>query len=303
MEGTIGGGKGTLTGTIAVRGDDFSMSMVRTFGGEPTGVRQVVVGGWSYVRFKDQAWQLVPQDEAHPRPASLRSALMTVGCTEPEPGTLVMTGDDAVTVVQALGMVDPGTTDIGARATMTLRQDGNPDRLRIGYDSAVGRWDVTYAFDASATVEPLTVPADPVAVWEQSDAFQFLYPVNWQVNSIGEAPEILDLFASPNGVVMVWCEPTRLSFKGWVADGIRHYTEYWAAKPTDSWVDTIGTNAWSFADWEKATFEGEHGTAMVAATVNDGLGCDVTVFVFASRDRETLLQAFGRVLASFTFLN
>lgn len=301
LEGTIGGSKATVSGTVAARGNDLSLTLITTFADKATTVRQIVVGGSSYVRYEDQTWQLVPQDAAHPRPASFRTALMTVGCSEPKPGTLVMTEDDALTIAEALGMVDPGTTDVGAEATMKLRPDGNPDRLRLGFDSDAGRWDVEYAFDTSAKVDPITAPEGAVALWRQS-AFLLLYPVDWEVNSSGQAPEIFDLFGSPNGVVTVLCTPARLSLKDWTADGVRHYTELWGAKPTDSWTDTYGSNTWNVTDWATATTEGIPGTAMVAATVRDGFGCDVTVFAFSSGDRETLLAQFGHVLATFTFL-
>ncbi|HEU4921416.1 MAG TPA: hypothetical protein VFT20_16895, partial [Candidatus Limnocylindrales bacterium] len=301
LEGTIGGSKGTVKGTIAARGDDLSLALVRTFGGESTRVRQVVVGGRSYVKYRDQAWQLVPQDETHPRPASLRSALMTVGCSSPQPGTLAMTGDDAVTVAEALGMVDPGTTGVDAEATITLRQDGNPDRLRLAFDSAIGRWDVAYAFETSATVDPIAPPAGAVAVWQQS-LFLLLYPLDWEVQAIGQAPEIYDIFSSADGVATVWCEPTRMSPTEWTADGVRAYSEEWGAKPTEWWSVTYGANTWNVSDWAEATVAGDTGTSLVAATVHGGFGCDVTVFVVSSGDRERLLGAFGHMLASFTFL-
>jgi hypothetical protein len=302
LQGTIGT-KGTVTGDLAARADDLSLALVTTFGAEATLIREVVVGGSSYVRYKDQAWQLVPQDAAHPRPASLRSALMTVRCTEPEPGTLSITGEDAVTLAEALGMVDPGSADVGAEATMTLRPDGNPDQLRLRFDSDAGRWDLAYAFDKSASVTPIAAPDGVVAMWEQRAVFRLLYPVDWNVNPIGKAPKILDSFVSMDGIVDVWCEPTNLSLKEWTVDGVRAYSGRWGAKPTDNRSVRYGSKSWNVTEWDKATLQGDRGTAMAAATVHGGLGCDVTVFVFSWGDREKLLGQFDRVVASFTFLN
>ncbi|HSL34853.1 MAG TPA: hypothetical protein VK871_14470, partial [Candidatus Limnocylindrales bacterium] len=77
----------------------------------------------------------------------------------------------------------------------------------------------------------------------------------------------------------------------------------WGASPTDTWTDTYGANTWNMTDWSKATVADEAGTAMLAATVHGGFGCDVSVFVFSSGDRETLLGEFGHAIASFKFLN
>jgi hypothetical protein len=302
LEGTIGGVEGTLSGTLAVRGNDLDLKLVTTIGGNQTTVRQVVAGGSSYVKFEDQTWQLVPQDASHPRPSSFRTALMTVGCSESPAGTLVIREDGADAIARALGMADPGSAEIGAEATMTLRPDGNPHRLRLGLDGVAGRWDVEYAFDSSATVEPITAPAGAVSLWH-SDVFLLLYPVDWEVHSIGKAPEILDLFSSANGVVTVWCEPTKFSLAAWTADGVRAYSEDWSARPTGSWTGEYGANTWSVTDWAEATAYGDPGTAMAAATVHGGMGCDVTVFVPSFGDREALLGEFGRLLVSFNFLN
>ena len=279
------------------------MTFVRRYSDDSTvTMREIVVGGWAYVKYQDQAWQLVPQDSAHPRPESFRTALMTADCAESEPGSLQMLGDDAIAIAEALGMVDPGTTGISAEATLMLRPDGNLHRLELDFDSDVGRWAIAYAFDAAPKVDPISAPQDVVAMWQQPGAYVLLYPQDWRVESIGNEPDIFDAFTSTEGHVVVWCVPAVPSLVDWIADGAAGWVDWWGAQPTKHSTETYGSNDWQIAQWPSATFRGEKGGAIVASSFNDGLACDVAAFDPEGGD-DAFFDDVRLMLRSFTFIN
>jgi hypothetical protein len=306
MEGTAGGDLAKTAGTFAIRGDDWTMTITMTAAGSDHTTEQLVVGGENYLRAPGGTWRHdLPENGFVPVP-TLRRALASASFTEPQPGRLETTGDDAVAVAYALGMSDPSVRCENAVVTLALDARGSPATMHLGFDGILGRYEIDYTFDSEPEVAAFAAPGDAVALAVESGKFTLLYPDGWTHRSLGEGSDVFDVFQPPDSseVLFVYCVDSEASLKRWTALGRADYSEQWAATPTHTESGTFGDVTWNLSEWAKATIDGTKSSAMVAASVHNGLACDIAWYGAPRTSTDARVPpAFVQVLNSFVYRN